>query len=270
MGEKLSNLFYTIVGGLIVAAGTYFFFSPTGAVTPTLDIQYRYWNISGLPSIISDIFLERLDFTPPDGGKISDDEKRRVKSVINDSQKYNYIYQAFFSSLNRIEIFNQTDTRISDIEIINQYENPMYLLNESSPGVFLKIEKNERHKLDFIDPSSKLFLVVFSSDVSEYRPEPNVVILAGGKRQPIDLPVSSMYESEPFATLAKYPFWTSIIFASGIVALFALVVGLFVESLKKISPDLRWKLTSKTEYENGKKLVEFYESSAAKQKASSD
>lgn len=280
MIERLKNLLFVVLGGVIVAAFSYFVLTDRPSRPPELRVEHEYLNIAYLDRIAAEIFSSKMANGVKSqaeeaalDGKDADNDPEETKAlrrnflrIVDQALNFNIFGGKWYNSVHFIVVTNNTDSKIENVELVGKFDYDIYIINENNKeSVFSTHSPGSVIDVGDINPGSKVEMVAISNYVGGYNPA-DIVVLAEGRRQPVEYKnIEDEFKLIPIAR--EYPFSVFILSAVGLLAIIFLLLSSILYIIKSYSRKWRFLLTSEDEYKRSKELVKFYELETASTEA---
>jgi hypothetical protein len=257
MSDNLGKLFYTVLGGVIITAFSYFFFPEKIQLPPQLSVSHDYVNMVYADDIFSSELVDR--FLIAGSKKLFDGKNVNIWSdVVKKIENIDTFEGLVNVTVNQIDIFNNTNKRLSDIVFLNNFDFRAYLVNETSKDKFKVIDSKNSYKINYIDPGTHIYVTAFSKhpiyDLEKFS------IIQGDTK----LKVEKFYFDEEFLPFMSFfsnnPFLSFSIIGLGIISGVVFILSFGISLLLRYYPQTFVRLVSKAEYERMRKIVALYRS----------
>jgi len=270
--SDLKNLYFTVLGGLIVAAFSYLFFSPASEYQNRLTAEYRRIQITYADSIFNDLALSRL-FKAKDaiceGVETSDCSKKlaKIADLLPTSAQFQ---NRHYTAAHELIIRNDTEFSVANLEIEHDFSYVGYVIFNKDNKYFHRLSKGSVFSIEELKPGKKVEAVFFSgagysADAS------NINVTESGK----SLKLRPIYEgldgpglfSEELSSIVWFsfrnPFMTYLISISMFLSLLIILISLVMLVIRKVFPDffrsVYARQLGKTEYNWLKSVLNLYE-----------
>ena len=226
------NLFFTVLTGTIVAAVSYFIFSPSAEYRNKLTAEYRRVQVSYADRILAKKALGPL-FASKKIVCESLKEKECNQKLIDLAKiirNFKHFEHKHYSLIHELTIRNETDFSVSDLEIEHNFAYSGYVVFQQGDNIFHEIPKGNVFNIKELKPGKKVEATFFSK-VGYGATTRNISITESGRilrlKPVIEAPGGDGLISEELSSIVGFALHNP--FTAYIIAMFCfLSVGLVV------------------------------------------
>lgn len=268
MRESFQNLFFAVIGGVIVAAVSYFFFSDSETPIEYATVSHGYTNIVNPDSVLDSLSFRQF-FEYSETLENGDPKFENINEIYDSFQDIDIFQNLKFVSIHTFEISNQTSTVINDIVLRPNFEFFSYYIGNINNEFFKALPNSENFSISPLHPNDKVFVVGFDKhfswrsfdDQSDY-----LSISQGGK----SLTVHRNYVAEDMLPairlIEKNPFLSFSIFSLLCVFSMVFLMMVVIDLTAKFYPEITVKFMSRADRDRLTKLVERFDKREQQQK----